>query len=56
MAGETAFPRHEYFSESLPAAQVIVRLIEETMTEAGTHDQLLAAGGFYASLYNAQFT
>ena len=26
------------------------------VTESGTHDQLLASGGFYASLYNAQFT
>ena len=37
MAGETAFPRHEYLSESLPAAQIVVRLIEEAMTQAGTY-------------------
>jgi ABC-type multidrug transport system fused ATPase/permease subunit len=25
------------------------------MTERGTHDELLAAGGFYAELYKIQF-
>jgi ATP-binding cassette, subfamily B, multidrug efflux pump len=25
------------------------------MAEHGTHDELLAAGGFYAELYNIQF-
>ena len=33
----------------------ILVLGEEGIVESGTHDQLLAAGGFYADLYNSQF-
>jgi ABC-type multidrug transport system fused ATPase/permease subunit len=28
---------------------------DNQLTERGTHDELLAAGGFYAELYNIQF-
>ena len=28
---------------------------EGDIIESGTHDELLAAGGFYADLYNSQF-
>ena len=38
MTGESALPWHEYLPETLPAAEIIVRLIEETMSETGTHD------------------
>ena len=38
MAGKAAFPWHEYLLEAFPAAEIIVRLIEEAMAETGTHD------------------
>jgi ABC-type multidrug transport system fused ATPase/permease subunit len=28
---------------------------DRQLTERGTHEQLLAAGGFYSELYNIQF-
>jgi len=28
---------------------------EGDVVESGTHDQLMAQGGFYADLYNSQF-
>ena len=37
-------------------ADKILVVRDGIVTEQGTHDELLAAGGFYASLYNAQFT
>jgi subfamily B ATP-binding cassette protein MsbA len=36
-------------------ADTIFVVKDNQMTERGTHDQLLAAGGFYAELYNIQF-
>ena len=36
-------------------ADVIVVMESGTIVEQGTHDELLAAGGAYASLYEAQF-
>ena len=38
MTGETSLPRHENFSEALPAAQIIIRLIEEAVAQTGTYD------------------
>ena len=38
MTGKTAFPWHEYLPESIPAAKIIVWLIEETMSETCTYD------------------
>ena len=38
MACETAFPWHENLHKSVPAAQIIVRLIEKTMSETGADD------------------
>ena len=38
MAGEAALPRHEDLPEALPAAQVVVRLVEQAVPEAGAHD------------------
>ena len=37
-------------------ADLILVLRDGTIEEAGTHKELLAKGGFYASLYGAQFT
>jgi ATP-binding cassette subfamily B protein len=36
-------------------ADVILVMNEGDVIEQGTHDELLAAGGFYAGLYNSQF-
>ncbi len=38
MACKPSFPRHEYLPESLPAAEIIVRLIKQAMSQASTHD------------------
>ena len=38
MTGESAFPWHEYLPEPLPAAEIIVRLIEEAMAQTGSDD------------------
>ena len=36
-------------------ADLILVMRDGNIVEQGTHDALLARGGFYASLYNAQF-
>ena len=36
MAGKSTLPWHEYLPEPLPAAKIIIRLIEETMSQTGT--------------------
>ncbi|MBE6655695.1 MAG: ABC transporter ATP-binding protein [Ruminococcaceae bacterium] len=36
-------------------ADLILVLRDGTITESGTHGELLSLGGFYASLYNSQF-
>ena len=37
-------------------ADLILVMNHGTIIEKGTHEQLLAANGFYADLYNSQFT
>lgn len=37
-------------------ADIILVMRDGRITEKGTHDELIAAGGFYASLYNSQFS
>ena len=55
MKGRTCFVIAHRLSTVKNADRILV-LRDGTVTESGTHDELLAAGGFYASLYNAQFT
>ena len=37
-------------------ADRIIAMREGNIVESGTHAELLARGGYYASLYNMQFT
>ena len=36
-------------------ADIILVVKDGRVTEQGTHDELLALGGFYSTLYNSQF-
>ena len=36
-------------------ADLILVMREGDVIESGTHEELMAAGGFYAELYNSQF-
>ena len=40
---------------TIARADVIFVVKDSQLAERGTHDELLAAGGFYAELYNIQF-
>ena len=55
MKGRTCFVIAHRLSTIKNADRILV-VRDGLVTESGTHDQLLEAGGFYASLYNAQFT
>ena len=55
MKGRTCFVIAHRLSTVKNADRILV-IRDGLVTESGTHDQLLASGGFYASLYNAQFT
>ena len=55
MKGRTCFVIAHRLS-TVKNADCILVVRDGTVTESGTHDELLASGGFYASLYNAQFT
>ncbi|MCP6346998.1 multidrug ABC transporter permease, partial [Klebsiella pneumoniae] len=37
-------------------ADLILVMQQGNITEHGTHDELMAADGFYADLYNSQFS
>ena len=41
---------------TIKGADVILVLKDGDIVEQGTHEQLLAKGGFYAELYNSQFS
>ena len=54
MEGKTSFVIAHRLS-TIREADLILVLREGQIVEQGRHEQLLAAGGFYASLYNSQF-
>ena len=54
MSGRTSFVIAHRLSTIREADQILV-LDRGAIIERGTHDQLLAAGGFYARLYASQF-
>lgn len=54
MAGRTSFVIAHRLS-TIRNADVILVLRDGDIVESGSHDELLAAGGFYAELYNSQF-
>ena len=54
MRGRTSFVIAHRLS-TIRNADLILVMREGDIVEQGTHDELLAAGGFYADLYNSQF-
>ncbi len=54
MAGRTSFIVAHRLS-TIRSADVILVMRDGKIIEQGTHDQLMAAGGFYTRLYNSQF-
>ena len=54
MAGRTSFVIAPRLS-TIRSADVILVLRDGDIVESGSHEELLARGGFYAELYNSQF-
>ena len=54
MAGRTSFVIAHRLS-TIRSADVILVLRDGDIVESGSHEELLAKGGFYAELYNSQF-
>ena len=54
MEGRTCFVIAHRLS-TIQNADLILVLQDGTITEQGNHDELMARGGFYATLYNSQF-
>lgn len=54
MKGRTSFVIAHRLS-TIRDADLILVMKDGDIVEQGTHDELLAAGGFYADLYNSQF-
>jgi len=54
MEGRTSFVIAHRLS-TIREADLILVMREGDIVEQGTHEELLAAGGFYAELYNSQF-
>lgn len=55
MHGKTCFIIAHRLS-TVRNADIILVMRDGRIIERGTHDELIAAGGFYASLYNSQFS
>ena len=55
MQGRTSFIVAHRLS-TIREADVILVMKDGRVIEVGNHDSLLAAGGFYANLYNSQFS
>ena len=54
MEGRTSFVVAHRLSTIRNADKILV-MRDGSIVETGTHEELLAAGGFYAHLYHAQF-
>jgi ATP-binding cassette, subfamily B, bacterial len=54
LAGRTSLVIAHRLSTIIQADQILV-IDDGTVTERGTHDELLAAGGLYTELYHTQF-
>ena len=54
MKGRTSFVIAHRLS-TIKNADLILVLRDGDIVESGTHEALLARGGFYAKLYNSQF-
>ena len=54
MRGRTSFVIARRLT-TIKDADLILVMRDGDIVEQGTHDDLLAAGGFYADLYNSQF-
>jgi ATP-binding cassette subfamily B protein len=55
MKGRTSFVIAHRLS-TIRDADLILVMNHGTIVEKGTHEELLAKNGFYADLYNSQFT
>ena len=55
MAGRTSFVIAHRLS-TIKSADLILVIRDGDIVEQGSHEELLALGGFYAELYNSQFT
>jgi ATP-binding cassette subfamily B protein len=55
MKGRTSFVIAHRLS-TIKSAKLILVMKNGQIVETGTHESLLKKGGFYAELYNAQFT
>ena len=54
MEGRTSFIVAHRLS-TIKEADIILVMKDGKIIEQGDHEKLLAAGGFYATLYNSQF-
>ncbi len=54
IAGRTSFVIAHRLS-TIQESDLILFMKDGDIVESGTHDQLLASGGYYARLYNSQF-